>query len=74
MNKSEIATQINANDLRAQRLSLLIGTMIGQISELLYHIQGDKIYDGIYHRLEDIHRMATSQVHEFYCKGLDKNE
>lgn len=63
-------------DLRLERLSLLIGTMIGQISELLNCIQ-PQAADGmmprdIYESLFDIHKMAALQIHELYYKGNKK--
>lgn len=60
---------MNGN-LRCERLSLLIGTMIGQISELLNSIKGEPIStDMIYKRLYDIHMSAGLQAHELFYKG-----
>ncbi len=55
--------------LRIERLSLLIGTMVGQISELLNGIKSTPMTnDMIYKSLFDIHQMAGLQVHELYYK------
>ncbi len=67
--------QQNEN-LRSERLSLLIGTMIGQISELLNSIKTGMYYKSIepsrcdiYQSLFDIHQAAGLQIHELYYKG-----
>jgi hypothetical protein len=61
---------MNSNDnLRLERLALLIGTMIGQINELLNQIQNnDKAPNDIYKSLLDINKMASLQIHEIYYK------
>lgn len=56
--------------LRTERLSLLIGTMIGQISELLNYMRRDDAnirmaYEGLF----DIHTAAALQIHELYYKN-----
>lgn len=58
------------SDLRTEQLSVLIGTMIGQISELLNSIKrvpmsNEMIYEALY----DIHMAAGLQAHELYYKG-----
>ena len=51
--------------LRFEKLALLIGTMIGQISELLNKISNQKTNDAyIYLALKDIHNAAGLQIHE----------
>jgi hypothetical protein len=58
------------NDLRSEQLSLLIGTVIGQISELLNSISNnDMSPTQIYNHLNDIHQSSALQVHELYYKG-----
>lgn len=62
-------------DLRLEKLSLLIGTMMGQISELLNRIKvNDLCQFDIYQSLLDINKMASLQVHELYYKNLDKKD
>lgn len=57
------------NNLRMERQALLIGTMLGQISELLNQIKSrDLSKDIIYHSLVDISNMAALQVHEIFYK------
>lgn len=61
---------MNEEHLRNERLSLLIGTMIGQISELLNGIKSTPMsLEMIYKSLRDIHDAAGLQVHELYYKG-----
>lgn len=56
--------------LRLEKLSLLIGTMIGQIAELCNQIKSKDIdKDRVYRSLFDINDMAAIQVHELYYKG-----
>lgn len=55
--------------LRLERTALLIGTMIGQISELLNYMKRDDAnihmaYEGLF----DIHKAAGLQIHEIYYK------
>ncbi|HJY22881.1 MAG TPA: DUF551 domain-containing protein [Hanamia sp.] len=55
--------------IRNEKMSLLIGTMIGQMSELLNHIKGGQIRrDEIYNNLFDIHTSAALQLHELFYK------
>lgn len=55
------------DDLTTQRLSLLIGTMIGQISELLNSMQRVPMsHKMIYNGLKDIHQAAGLQIHEIF--------
>lgn len=57
-------------NIRNERLSLLIGTMIGQISELLNNIKTVPMTNEmIYRSLFDIHSAAALQIHENYYKG-----
>jgi len=54
---------------RNEKLSLLIGTMLGQISQLLnYCKEKDSKFPHIYKSLLDIIEMASLQVHELYYK------
>ncbi len=56
--------------LRLEKLALLIGTMLGQISELLNKISNQQTNNAyIYAALLDINKMASMQVHELYYKG-----
>ncbi len=56
--------------LRLERQSILIGTMVGQISDLLNQIQKNRLStQEIYHDLFDIHQSAGLQIHEIYYKG-----
>jgi len=54
---------------RSEKLSLLIGTIIGQISEMLNQVS-TKQHDlnHFYNSLLDIHKMASLQIHELYYK------
>lgn len=70
--KITMTEQENLN-LRAERLSLLIGTMIGQISELLNKISSQEVNKTyIFLALKDIHDAAGLQIHELYYKDKDK--
>ena len=61
---------IKLTDLRNEQLALVIGTLIGQISELLNQIQKyDVPVERIYKSLLDIQNQAAMQVHELYYKG-----
>ena len=56
--------------LRLERTALLIGTVIGQMSELLNSLAQTKMAKKtIYRRLFDIHQSAGLQAHELYYKG-----
>lgn len=61
---------------RTEKLSLLIGTMIGQISELLNYMKRDEATINIaYEELFDIWQAAGLQIHELFYKGnLDKHK
>ena len=64
---------MNDKDLRAERVSLLIGTIIGQLSETLNSIATIPMTNEmIYKRIFDIQNMAALQVHEIYYKGNKK--
>lgn len=55
---------------RTEKLTLLIGTMIGQISELLNTVGKAIItHDQIYKNLLDIHNAAALEIHYLYNKG-----
>jgi hypothetical protein len=56
---------------RTEKLSLLIGTVVGQISELLNNMVDNPLMDTvkIYKRLYDIHQAAGLQIHELYYKA-----
>lgn len=56
-----------SEELRLEKLALLIGTTIGQISELLNHMNDRQSY--IYKSLFDIWKQAGLQLHEIYYKG-----
>ena len=63
---------MNEDELRSQQLSLLIGTIIGQIYEILNHMNDRQSY--IYKALFDVHQMAGLQIHELYYKNLNKGK
>jgi hypothetical protein len=66
---------MNEKDLRIERLSLCLGTVIGQISELLnYMKQKDSSIVNAYRSLRDIHNAAGLQIHELYYKDNIPNE
>ncbi len=57
-------------NLRNEQLSLLVGTMIGQISELLNSIKRSPMTNEmIYTGLLDINKAASLQVHELFYKS-----
>lgn len=63
-----------SESLRLERLSLLIGTMIGQISELLNYMKRDNAnLNASYKGLLDISEMASLQIHEVYYKEDKKD-
>ena len=56
--------------LQTARLSFLVGTMIGQISELLNYMKRDDANINIaYEGLFEIHQAAGLQIHELFYKG-----
>lgn len=62
--------ETSGEGLRTDQLSLLVGTLIGQISELLNSIKSTPMtQEMIYKSLLDIHRAAGLQVHELFYKG-----
>ena len=73
-----IKPEINKHEkinIRIDRLSLLIGTIIGQISELLNQIKsGKNDVDDIYKSLRDIHNAAGLQIHALYYKGKKRED
>lgn len=57
-------------NLRLERLVLLIGTMLGQMAELLNYMKMDNSsFLNAYQSLFDIQKMAALQLHELYYKG-----
>lgn len=68
-------SEINEKDLMITRMSLLIGTIIGQTSELLNNINRCSLDRGaIYKGLFDIHQSAGLQAHEIFYKCNIKHE
>lgn len=65
-----------SEQLRSEKLSLFIGQMVGQISELLNQMSNNpKInISVIYTSLKDITQVASLQIHELYYKGNKQNE
>jgi hypothetical protein len=62
---------MNAELLRFERIALLLGMIIGQMSELLNYMQKDDASILIaYKNLLDIHEAAGLQIHELYYKGI----
>ncbi len=59
---------MNEDKLRMERMSLLIGTIIGQMSELLNNIKLMS-NEQVCCSLLDIHNAAALQIHEIYYKG-----
>ena len=55
-------------NLLCERLSLLLGTIMGAISQILNEISASKENDKIYHSLLDLQRMAALQINELYYK------
>lgn len=56
--------------LRSERTAILIGTILGQTSELLNHMVNQNPSVGyVYSALLDIQKMASMQLHEIYYKG-----
>lgn len=53
--------------LRLEKLALLLGTMIGQISEILNSMNDRQSY--LYKTLFDVHQQAGLTLHELYYKG-----
>ncbi len=61
---------INDENLRSERLSLLIGLVMGQIAQLLNNIKTIPLTnDLIYKDLRDISDSASLQIHELFYKG-----
>lgn len=61
------------SEITTERLSLLIGMIIGQMSELLNNIKSEKMTNEmIYKSLLDIQNAAALHVHELYYKGNKK--
>jgi len=57
-------------DLRAEKVALLVGTIIGQLSQILNNIAKEGMREQtLYYSLKDIHDMAALQIHELYYKG-----
>jgi DNA-directed RNA polymerase subunit alpha len=57
------------SNIRAEKVAILVGMIIGQISELLNSITDDNIDNkNIYKSLCDIHTMAGMQIHEIYYR------
>ena len=65
---------MNENEqLRLERLALLIGTVIGQISDLLNQMKTENVdLKEAYECLLDIHTAASLHIHELYYKGNKK--
>ena len=64
--------KLNEQDcyLTTARLSLLIGTMMGQTSELLNQMATKHVdLDAVYNSLLDITNMAALQIKELYYNG-----
>jgi hypothetical protein len=56
--------------LRLEKLSLLIGCILGQIAELLNYMKREEAtLLNAYKSLNDIHVGAGIQIHELYYKG-----
>jgi hypothetical protein len=63
------------NSLTSHRLSLLVGTIIGQISELLNCMcKVGYTNKDTYNSLRDIQAMAALQIHEIYYNGNKKKD
>lgn len=67
MNMEEI---INYQALRIERLSLCLGTIVGQMSELLNNIKTVPLTnEAIYENLLDISKSGALQINELFYKG-----
>lgn len=63
-------TNEELKELRFERAALLVGTILGQLSEVLNGIKNTPMTnDMIYASVLDITKMAALQVHEIYYKG-----
>jgi hypothetical protein len=70
VHKKGCALMSPEESLRLEKLALLIGTMLGQISKLLNKISNQQTNNAyIYAALLDINKMASMQVQELYYKG-----
>jgi hypothetical protein len=57
-------------DLRAERLSLTIGNILGQLAQLLNQVARETVtMKQVYEDLKDITAGAALQTHELYYKG-----
>lgn len=62
-------------EVNISRISLLIGTVMGQLSELLNSLKCDNLtQDTIYKRIVDITNSAAIQIHEIYYSKKDIQE
>lgn len=70
MNPTNQKPEDEIYNARTERLSLLIGTVVGQISELLNNMCANPaMYNlQIYKSLFDIHQAAGLQIHELFYK------
>lgn len=60
---------IKDDSLRLEKLSLLLGQIIGQQSELLNQIYNNNLsVEKIYNSLKDITQLAALHLHEIYYK------
>ena len=57
------------NDIRTEQLSLALGTVLGQLSELLNNIRcANLTNEQIYKSLLDITKAGAIHIHELYYK------
>ncbi len=66
--------QENIN-LRMERLALLIGSIVGSLSNLLNQIGDQSVtLEKVYRQLRDMNEMAGIQLHELYYKGTKREQ
>lgn len=62
-------------NIKIERLSLLIGTIVGQMSGLLNQLGRESItLAQVYRELSDVTEMAGLQLHELYYKCNKRDE
>jgi len=62
-------------NIKIERLSLLIGTIVGQLSGLLNQLGRESItLAQVYRELLDLNEMAGLQLHELYYKNNKRDE
>lgn len=61
---------IEAKELRNEQLALLIGQVVGQLSQIMNDMAIKRLtYDEAYHCILDVTNAASLQIHELFYKG-----